>query len=363
MALKLNKGITDSISEVLGKYLEFPVTVEADIGNMTISGVGVKVHMSLPYGISQDLINPKTEKVEETLAFRMIVALFFQRVVSINTNEGLNFEGDIGEWVTSQWVKKYVAPDILPSGKKYALIAPMEAKIVNLWNDMVGTDIEGSFIKTFSGSGLIFLLERAPKGSFTWNTAMGSIGELLEGQGQHTGKFKGISALAGVAAEDKVKIELASEVLVSEGNIKALKLGTLGSPKHTIQVFEDDQIETILSSAPVHLKDSTCLYQPVLATSSDSIYHTIALMPGLAIAARVATSGGISIRAEGDNLKKMSSVLESVGLTVKPKYASMHLHASDKVLQLKTLGAILAALDTPMQCPPAQFSKIIGKGK
>jgi len=95
-----------------------------------------------------------------------------------------------------------------------------------------------------------------------------------------------------------------------------------------------------VKGTPVKLEAATELYQPVLGTSSGSIYRVAALMKGCAMAIRV-TSSTLSVRMEGQGLKAMASSLEDVGIIVKGQYASAHYSITDAPLRHKTLGAIL----------------------
>lgn len=106
-----------------------------------------------------------------------------------------------------------------------------------------------------------------------------------------------------------------------------------------------ESVSEAMMKAPCALHMAKVLYQPVTATSKDSVYHVVALFDGLNLAARVA-GGKLSLRAEGSKIKKYTSALADLGMAVKNghEYASVHFTIDDAGLLLKTFGAVLGRL-------------------
>jgi hypothetical protein len=93
----------------------------------------------------------------------------------------------------------------------------------------------------------------------------------------------------------------------------------------------------------VPLVDADALYQPVLGTSSGSVYYVVALLKDLNMACRIKNST-VSFRVEGSGLQKMKVGLADLGFKVKDDYGSVHFSISDMNLAAKTFGAVLGRL-------------------
>jgi hypothetical protein len=121
---------------------------------------------------------------------------------------------------------------------------------------------------------------------------------------------------------------------------------------------------------PVALCDATSLYQPVKGTSATSIYYVIAMYAdGLRLAFRKNNSD-YSFRAEyapsSQSKHKGFGDLETLGFSVKPGYASIHMGAhmeeqKDPKLPKKVIGAMLAAIERDPLTPMPKPSYIINK--
>jgi len=329
MALKLNKAITKAMEERLKKLLDFEVGVEAELSNLIIKAPSVTVELHIPYSVSQELLESSSlEEVKETFTYKLAVCAIWSRVIHMGDQDTVE---KATAWKSYDGITKNG-----PLGYKLGDIA---AHLYNIYN---GTDQGAMFLKTLEGVDFRLILSNMPED--TWRE---SDRPALKALGEDLGKNSGSPfpfSLGMYAVEAKV---------VPEGS------EVLGGVSSKPMVF----VESDMSGPVINLGEATMLYQPVKATSEDSVYHVVGLYQGLNLAARIQKSGGISIRAEGSNLKGAKSALEAVGMSVKSKYASMHLHTGDSVLQCKTLGAILLGLDMPMLAPPAVVSKIIGKGK
>jgi hypothetical protein len=91
----------------------------------------------------------------------------------------------------------------------------------------------------------------------------------------------------------------------------------------------------------IDLKAAKALGQKVHGTSTGSVYHTIAISEHVKVAARLYTTGSISIRAEWtDNPTGDLKLLAEAGLQMKPSYGSIHFDAQDVPLQ-RVIGAFL----------------------
>lgn len=101
------------------------------------------------------------------------------------------------------------------------------------------------------------------------------------------------------------------------------------------------------------------LLEPILATSTGSIYHVIALSSDLKLAARY-KKGVVSVRAEGDILVHKNKLVEA-GFNLYPNYASFHVSATG-VLCHKVVGAAIMGLEHPFEEILCNMSKLIGIG-
>lgn len=118
------------------------------------------------------------------------------------------------------------------------------------------------------------------------------------------------------------------------------------------------------SSDPVPLSMATKLMQPVLSTSTGSVYHVVALNKALKIAVRC-KGGTVSMRAEGD-LETYSQLLMEVGF-VKVKgcnYTSFHVGVDSAMLMRKVIYSAIAGMGCNMETVSiAQLDLLQGLGK
>lgn len=105
----------------------------------------------------------------------------------------------------------------------------------------------------------------------------------------------------------------------------------------------------VLKMAPVALASAQHLYQPVTATSENSVYHVcyIDLDKAIKVAARV-KGKYLSFRAEGHGLSHCKEALKDAGFSMKhydKGYVSIHLQVNnDVILTEKTYGAVMYTL-------------------
>lgn len=121
---------------------------------------------------------------------------------------------------------------------------------------------------------------------------------------------------------------------------------------------------SVTGSKPVKLRDATKLLQPVLGSSPGSIYYAVALSDVCKVAARLRSNGSVSIRAEGDNLKKFVTQLKNAGLTMTDKgHFSVHFDGLDEVMARKVVGAVLFSTAINFTEVASDLTAIYGKGK
>ena len=89
------------------------------------------------------------------------------------------------------------------------------------------------------------------------------------------------------------------------------------------------------------LSAASKLYEPV--AGSTSVYHVVAMYPGLNIAMR-RTHSKVSLRCEGANLPSKKAVLANLGFDDHGDYASVHFNVSEDALTKKTVGALIGLL-------------------
>lgn len=125
-----------------------------------------------------------------------------------------------------------------------------------------------------------------------------------------------------------------------------------------------EDVTLAMMMAPCALHQAKQLYQPVTATSKDSVYHVVALFDGLNLAARVA-GGKLSLRAEGSKIVSYSSALSDLGMAIKNghDYASVHFSIDDQGLLLKTFGAVVGRLGVTNLKQAGDILTIKGVGK
>jgi hypothetical protein len=91
----------------------------------------------------------------------------------------------------------------------------------------------------------------------------------------------------------------------------------------------------------IKLKDAKALGQKVHGTSTGSVYHTIALTDQVKVAARIYSTGSISIRTEWEGEPKADlAKLADAGVQMKADYGSIHFDAQQVPLA-KVIGAFL----------------------
>lgn len=113
--------------------------------------------------------------------------------------------------------------------------------------------------------------------------------------------------------------------------------------------------------APIPLHEATELYQPIIGTSAQSVYHVLAIFDGLNLAARIKPSK-ISFRVEGKKLKTYTSALNDLGFSIKDQYASAHFDVGDQALALKTVGAVIGRLGFNNLKSAGDPITVMGKG-
>lgn len=101
-------------------------------------------------------------------------------------------------------------------------------------------------------------------------------------------------------------------------------------------------------ASPVKLHGVTKVGVPVSATSQGSIYHSVAVSPGVNLAARLKCKGddswSLSLRFEGCNLSAHAKTLKELDVTMSDGYSSLHLNGQGGVhMAFRALGAVLLA--------------------
>jgi len=113
----------------------------------------------------------------------------------------------------------------------------------------------------------------------------------------------------------------------------------------------------------VPLKNASKLYQLVGGTDVNSRYVTVAIAPGLCVAARY-KKDTLSIRAEGDRVVgDLSKSLISLGLQPsKAGHKSMHLKCATITYASRALGAVLSSVGIDFKTPVPNYNKVLTKG-
>lgn len=125
--------------------------------------------------------------------------------------------------------------------------------------------------------------------------------------------------------------------------------------------------EKMATEDTVKLIDASALYQPVQGTGHGSRYFVMAIGDDMKLAVRIKGTT-LSVRIEGEYLKKMNSMLtlEALGISYGKgsTYASMHVECGDILTAQKTVGSILGALanHTEWQTPMPTVALINGIG-
>lgn len=100
-------------------------------------------------------------------------------------------------------------------------------------------------------------------------------------------------------------------------------------------------------SSPVELGKATKIYQPVLGSSTGSVYYVIALWVDFQLAVRF-KSGVLSARVAGVGLPNIKGTLVAQGFKhvagSGANYASIHLSVSDSTMAAKVVGSIVGLL-------------------
>lgn len=189
----------------------------------------------------------------------------------------------------------------------------------------------------------------------------------------------------GLISMKDIKAKITKLVTESHTDLMKKVNDTLAPPDTLDQPQTDEQLTlslkatgdwamqyyTNLSDTPVPLKEATGLHQPVCGTSQSSVYHVIALNGSLVVAARIsASTSSVSIRAEttahptsleGKEIKKC---LLAAGLDKKAQgHYSMHLEPKTTPLAIKSIGALLFAMQYKFTGVSTNVSAIIGAGK
>lgn len=171
--------------------------------------------------------------------------------------------------------------------------------------------------------------------------------------GLHLAESKALAqqVLAGQSVDITVNVPVAEAVTVLMGagittdGLFAIvgEMGTAASKPVVVKV--EAPKPPVEAPKPVDeviaLKTAQALGQKVHGTSSGSVYHCIALGEHVRLAAKLAKSGSISIRAEWtddptDDLKK----LQDAGVMMKQGYGSIHFDAADVPLW-RVVGAFI----------------------
>lgn len=93
----------------------------------------------------------------------------------------------------------------------------------------------------------------------------------------------------------------------------------------------------------VKLEGASAIYQKVFGTSSGSVYFMLAEFSGCNMAVRLKGSV-LSVRFEGQGMKKYSAAFDDLGIANKGTYASQHFQVGNLSLALKTFGAIISRM-------------------
>lgn len=151
--------------------------------------------------------------------------------------------------------------------------------------------------------------------------------------------------------------------------VNAVKQGKSGMPPASDKsefapTPKTEDVALAMMMVPCALHQAKQLYQPVTATSKDSVYHVVALFDGLNLAARV-VGGKLSLRAEGSKIVSYSSALSDLGMAIKNghDYASVHFSIDDQGLLLKTFGAVVGRLGVTNLKQAGDIITIKGVGK
>lgn len=160
---------------------------------------------------------------------------------------------------------------------------------------------------------------------------------------------------AGVGVESTVPDTKAPEV-----NMEEIKL----------QSMTTYPVELDLKATPVPLKEAQKLNQPVLGTSSGSIYHVIAIGQSCVVAARIKKNNEIAIRAEvrvhanSTEGQKARSGLKFAGLKQNPAgHFSLHLEPEDFAMVKRSIGSTLFAMSIPFWGTCTDLGILQGAGK
>lgn len=347
MALKLNKGISDHMAGMLQKHMNVSVSCVAELVGATITTPNVVTELQMPYSLFQEIMDD-TNVVDGTFSFGLVCAAVWSNALYHDT---LVLPEDNVSFTELQQMKVVLEMGAVVTRKDAQNY--LSKMLFALWNMVSGTDREQFLLKTMASAHLsdhlnYFQTDSWPSEDLPSLTA---IGKALE---KHiTGKVDPKYKIGWAHGESSILVQKLS--LSEEGTDPGMLTPDLSLDMH-------GAASKIMKQKPVKLAEAKAIYQPVTASSEGSVYHTVALFEGLAIAVRVQQGGGISIRAEGSNLSKAKSNMEKLGMTVKAKYASMHLHAGDALLQAKTIGSFLTGIQLPMLTPPALVSTLIGKG-
>lgn len=148
--------------------------------------------------------------------------------------------------------------------------------------------------------------------------------------------------------------------MAPEVNIEEIKL-------HSMTTYP---VELDLKATPVPLKEAQKLNQPVLGTSSGSIYHVIAIGQSCVVAARIKKNNEIAIRAEvrvhanSTEGQKARSGLKFAGLKQNPAgHFSLHLEPEDFAMVKRSIGSTLFAMSIPFWGTCTDLGLLQGVGK
>lgn len=166
------------------------------------------------------------------------------------------------------------------------------------------------------------------------------------------------------APADDIEAEAQAEGDYFVQGSSTLKAMDLGKKDWTVEY------SVKLKDTPVPLKEATQLHQPVCGTSGGSIYHTIAMNGDLVVAARITNENSVSLRAESTahpnstEGQKIKAALLAAGLDKKGGgHYSLHLEPDSRALAIKSVGALLFAMQYEFAGVSTNVGAIIGAGK